>query len=202
MRRLIVLEALERCEALLRTAGCELFFDEATAAALEAAGESILLHLSPVSHKCMVEDILRHPVTVRAHALWHLSCRTFRLNPRAVRCDMFEDFMGGVVQCASRSVAGTATQGIGIGIALWAACRATKCQRVVMACRLRSVAVGPTSSFRIAFLAQVQQATVCLTLVTLLPWSIRQSTRTEPWPTLSRTLGRYIVVSTSSWAIS
>jgi hypothetical protein len=113
VHRLLVLEALERCEALLRTAGCELFFDKATAAALEAAGESILLHLSALSHMCMVEGILRYPVTVKAHALWHLCCRTFSLNPRAVWCYVIEDFMGRVVQCASRSVAGTATQGIG-----------------------------------------------------------------------------------------
>jgi len=61
----------------------------------------------------MVEGILRYPVTVKAHALWHLCCRAFRLNPRAVWCYMFEEFMGRVAQCASRSVAGTATQGIG-----------------------------------------------------------------------------------------
>ena len=114
---LIVLEALERCEALLRAASCELSFDEATAAALEATGNSILLHLSALSHMCMVEGILRYPVTVKAHALWHLCCRTFRLNPRAVWCYMFEEFMGRVVQRASRSVAGTATQGIGRKVA-------------------------------------------------------------------------------------
>ena len=84
-----------------------------TAAAMEAAGASIWLQLSALSHMCMVEGILRYPATVKAHALWHLCCRTFRLNPRAVWCYMFEDFMGRVVQCASRSVAGTATQGIG-----------------------------------------------------------------------------------------
>ena len=55
VRRLIVLEALERCEDLLRAAGCEWLFDQATAAALETSRESILLHLSALSHMCMVD---------------------------------------------------------------------------------------------------------------------------------------------------
>ena len=72
MHRLIVLEALEQREALLRTPSCKMCFGDAHAAALEAAGERIMLQLSALSYMAMVQGVLRYAFTVKTHEVWHI----------------------------------------------------------------------------------------------------------------------------------
>lgn len=108
---------MEECEQCLRLPEARLFLGVATAARLAAAGERFLLHYTALSHIAMTRGDLRYPFVVKAHYLRHTTCGNDGLNPAAIWTYMHEDFMGRMVHCAQRCIAGTPALLIGRKVA-------------------------------------------------------------------------------------
>ena len=109
--RIIALETLAEVGNNWRDSG--MFLDRPTWARALRALEKHMLHYDWLCRNSLTNGYLCYPIRFKTHHLWHIVDHAKYMNPRALWCHAFEDFMGACVRSAKASVAGTKTVYVG-----------------------------------------------------------------------------------------
>ena len=85
----------------------------AEATAMVTSCDNFLVHYNWLAHNSMSRGDVNYNITTKCHTLWHLCYHARFLNPKAIWCFEFEDFVGTIITCAKGCMAGSPLRIVG-----------------------------------------------------------------------------------------